>query len=57
MGVDLMSFVAVESLNKSYVLGAKRIHVLRDLDLERADVDTRFDGHGHRVLLSNAGGE
>jgi lipoprotein-releasing system ATP-binding protein len=26
-------FVAVESLNKSYVLGAKKIHVLRDLDL------------------------
>jgi lipoprotein-releasing system ATP-binding protein len=28
-----MSFVAVESLNKSYVVGSQQIHVLRDLDL------------------------
>ena len=28
-----MSFVLVESLNKSYIVGAQRIHVLRDLEL------------------------
>ena len=28
-----MSFVAVDSLNKSYQVGTERIHVLRDLDL------------------------
>jgi len=31
-----MSFVSVEALNKSYVVGSQRIHVLRDLDLEVA---------------------
>jgi lipoprotein-releasing system ATP-binding protein len=29
-----MSFVTVRGLNKSYVVGSQRIHVLRDLDLE-----------------------
>ena len=29
-----MSFVNVRGLNKSYVVGSQRIHVLRDLDLE-----------------------
>jgi lipoprotein-releasing system ATP-binding protein len=29
-----MSFVAVRALNKSYVVGSQRIHVLRDLDLD-----------------------
>jgi lipoprotein-releasing system ATP-binding protein len=29
-----MAFVTVQGLNKSYVVGSQRIHVLRDLDLE-----------------------
>jgi lipoprotein-releasing system ATP-binding protein len=29
-----MAFVSVRGLNKSYVVGSQRIHVLRDLDLE-----------------------
>ena len=29
-----MSFVSVRSLNKAYLVGSQRIHVLRDLDLE-----------------------
>jgi lipoprotein-releasing system ATP-binding protein len=29
-----MSFVTVRSLNKTYLVGSQRIHVLRDLDLE-----------------------
>lgn len=29
-----MAFVTVRGLNKSYVVGSQRIHVLRDLDLE-----------------------
>ena len=29
-----MSFVTVESLNKAYLVGNQRIHVLRDLDLQ-----------------------
>jgi lipoprotein-releasing system ATP-binding protein len=32
-GVALMPFVVANDLNKFYVLGQKRIHVLRDLDL------------------------
>jgi len=31
-----VSFVSVEGLNKSFVVGSQRIHVLRDLDLEVA---------------------
>jgi lipoprotein-releasing system ATP-binding protein len=43
-----MSFVAVRSLNKSYVVGSQRIHVLRDLDLEV--------GHGEMVAIVGASG-
>jgi ABC-type lipoprotein export system ATPase subunit len=29
-----MAFVSVAGLNKSYVVGSQRLHVLRDLNLE-----------------------
>src|SRR5688500_14102345 len=43
-----MAFVSVSGLNKSYVVGDQRIHVLRDLSL---DVDT-----GEMVAIVGASG-
>ena len=43
-----MAFVTVQSLNKSYIVGSQRIHVLRDLDLEV--------GHGEMVAIVGASG-
>jgi lipoprotein-releasing system ATP-binding protein len=34
VGVDVVSFVSVRALNKTYTVGQQRIHVLRDLDLD-----------------------
>jgi lipoprotein-releasing system ATP-binding protein len=43
-----MAFVTVQSLNKTYVVGSQRLHVLRDLDLEVA--------HGEMVAIVGASG-
>jgi lipoprotein-releasing system ATP-binding protein len=55
-----MSFVTVSALNKSYVVGSQRIHVLRDLDLEVAAGEmvavVGASGVGKSTLLHVLGG-
>ena len=55
-----MSFVRVGALNKSYVVGAQTIHVLRDLDLEVAQGEmvavVGASGVGKSTLLHLLGG-
>src|SRR5712692_616145 len=55
-----MSFVLVESLNKSYRVGAQRIHVLRDLELavEKGEMlaIVGASGVGKSTLLHALGG-
>ena len=55
-----MSFVRVASLNKFYVVGRERIHVLRDLDLEVAEGEmvavVGASGVGKSTLLHLLGG-
>jgi lipoprotein-releasing system ATP-binding protein len=55
-----MSFVTVGGLNKSYVVGSQRIHVLRDLDLEVAAGEmlaiVGASGVGKSTLLHLLGG-
>ncbi len=55
-----MSFVSVSALNKHYVVGAERIHVLRDLDLDVAEGEmlaiVGASGVGKSTLLHLLGG-
>jgi lipoprotein-releasing system ATP-binding protein len=55
-----MPFVDVRQLNKSYVVGSQRIHVLRDLDLEVAGGEmvavVGASGVGKSTLLHLLGG-
>ena len=55
-----MSFVSVKALNKSYIVGSQRIHVLRDLDLEVAKGEmlaiVGASGVGKSTLLHLLGG-
>jgi lipoprotein-releasing system ATP-binding protein len=55
-----MAFVSVRELNKSYVVGNQRIHVLRDLDLEVAAGEmlaiVGASGVGKSTLLHLLGG-
>src|SRR5262245_54906063 len=55
-----MSFVRVASLNKFYVVGRERIHVLRDLDLDVAEGEmvavVGASGVGKSTLLHLLGG-
>jgi lipoprotein-releasing system ATP-binding protein len=55
-----MPFVAVDALNKSYVVGTQRIHVLRDLDLAVAAGEmvavVGASGVGKSTLLHLLGG-
>ena len=59
LGFD-MSFVSVKALNKSYIVGSQRIHVLRDLDLEVAKGEmlaiVGASGVGKSTLLHPARG-
>ncbi len=55
-----MSFVSVRALNKSYVVGSQRIHVLRDLDIDVAPGEmvaiVGASGVGKSTLLHVVGG-
>ena len=55
-----MAFVSVRELNKSYVVGSQRIHVLRDLDLDVAEGEmlaiVGASGVGKSTLLHLLGG-
>jgi lipoprotein-releasing system ATP-binding protein len=55
-----MSFVSVRALNKSYVVGSQRIHVLRDLDIDVAPGEmvaiVGASGVGKSTLLHVLGG-
>jgi lipoprotein-releasing system ATP-binding protein len=55
-----MSFVSVSGLNKSYVVGSQRIHVLRDLDFDVAPGEmvaiVGASGVGKSTLLHVLGG-
>jgi lipoprotein-releasing system ATP-binding protein len=55
-----MAFVTVRGLNKSYVVGSQRIHVLRDLDLDVAAGEmlaiVGASGVGKSTLLHVLGG-
>jgi len=55
-----MAFVTVRGLNKSYLVGSQRIHVLRDLDLDVADGEmlaiVGASGVGKSTLLHLLGG-
>jgi lipoprotein-releasing system ATP-binding protein len=55
-----VAFVSVSGLNKSYVVGSQRIHVLRDLDLEVAEGEMLAiigaSGVGKSTLLHLLGG-
>jgi lipoprotein-releasing system ATP-binding protein len=55
-----MSFVSVRALNKSYVVGNQRIHVLRDLDIDVAPGEmvaiVGASGVGKSTLLHVIGG-
>ncbi|MBI4888172.1 MAG: ABC transporter ATP-binding protein [Acidobacteria bacterium] len=55
-----MPFVTVRGLNKSYVVGSQRLHVLRDLDLEVAEGEmvaiVGASGVGKSTLLHLLGG-
>ena len=55
-----MAFVAVRGLNKSYVVGSQRIHVLRDLELDVASGEmvaiVGASGVGKSTLLHVLGG-
>ena len=55
-----MSFVTVRGLNKTYVVGTQRIHVLRDLDLEVSSGEmvaiVGASGVGKSTLLHVLGG-
>jgi lipoprotein-releasing system ATP-binding protein len=55
-----MSFVTVRELNKSYVVGSQRIHVLRDLDLDVSGGEmlaiVGASGVGKSTLLHLLGG-
>src|SRR5688572_2372688 len=59
LGIE-MSFVSVKSLNKSYVVGSQRIHVLRDLALEVVEGEmlaiVGASGVGKSTLLHLLGG-
>ncbi|MBF8300186.1 MAG: Lipoprotein-releasing system ATP-binding protein LolD [Acidobacteria bacterium] len=59
LGFD-MSFVTVKGLNKSFIVGSQRIHVLRDLDLEVAAGEmvaiVGASGVGKSTLLHLLGG-
>jgi lipoprotein-releasing system ATP-binding protein len=56
----LMPFVAVRGLNKTYVVGAQQLHILRDLDLEVAAGEmvavVGASGVGKSTLLHLLGG-
>ena len=55
-----MAFVSVDALNKTYVVGSQRIHVLRDLSLEVANGEmvaiVGASGVGKSTLLHLLGG-
>ena len=55
-----MALVSVRGLNKSYIVGSQRIHVLRDLDLEVAEGEmlaiVGASGVGKSTLLHLLGG-
>jgi len=55
-----MSFVSATGLNKSYIVGSQRIHVLRDLDLKVAEGEmlaiVGASGVGKSTLLHLLGG-
>ena len=55
-----MSFVSVRGLNKSYLVGSQRIHVLRDLDIDVAPGEmvaiVGASGVGKSTLLHVLGG-
>ena len=55
-----MSFVSVRALNKSYLVGSQRIHVLRDLDIDVAPGEmvaiVGASGVGKSTLLHVLGG-
>ena len=55
-----MSFVTVSGLNKFYAVGAQRIHVLRDLELEVREGEMvavmGASGVGKSTLLHLLGG-
>ena len=55
-----MSFVSVRELNKSYLVGSQRIHVLRDLELDVAPGEmvaiVGASGVGKSTLLHVLGG-
>ena len=55
-----MAFVSVQRLNKTYIVGSQRIHVLRDLDLEVAAGEmvavVGASGVGKSTLLHLLGG-
>ena len=59
LGFD-MAFVSVRGLNKSYIVGSQRIHVLRDLDFEVASGEmvavVGASGVGKSTLLHLLGG-
>ena len=59
LGCDV-AFVNVSGLNKSYIVGSQRIHVLRDLDLEVAEGEmlaiVGASGVGKSTLLNLLGG-
>ena len=55
-----MAFVCVRGLNKSFIVGSQRLHVLRDLDLEVAEGEmlaiVGASGVGKSTLLHLLGG-
>ena len=59
LGCDV-AFVSARGLNKSYIVGSQRIHVLRDLDLEVAEGEmlaiVGASGVGKSTLLHVLGG-